>query len=177
MILDGLIALIASIAAIIAEAVLALVLPVANLAAAAVEGIAALFGATLQLGRMDRRKRKVSISPLIPTITVVAAFGGWLGWMKLMHRDLTLVAEDGHSLPFAAVVIHKGDENIHRRTDHSGNMTIPRFGVAGVTLKDPRYVTETWKDPHVPQTLIARRTVLGGGLDKVANRLLEPVKR
>lgn len=177
MILDALIALVASIVALIMDVVLTLLFSVFNFGAVVIEGIVGLFGASLQLSRIRQRERKSSLAMMIPAMILVLGLLGWLGWSKLLHRDHTLVAEDGHSLPFAAVVIHKGDEDLHRRTDHSGHIRTPRFGITGITLKDPRYVVHTWKTPDIPQTFVARRTILGGGLDKVANRLLQPLKQ
>ena len=45
-----------------------------------------------------------------------------------------------------------------------------------IILKDPRYVERTWKESEIESELTVGRTVLGSGLDSLADRLLEPAK-
>jgi len=87
-----------------------------------------------------------------------------------------LVAEDGHSLPFAALIIHTKDGEQHERTDNAGNIVIPRFSTTSITVKDPRYVEKTWQESEIESELIVGRTILGSGLDSLADKLLKPAK-
>ena len=106
---------------------------------------------------------------------------GLLGWLvvapRVMIRKVAFVAEDGHSLPFAAVIIHTSGGNEHRRTDNAGNLVIPRFNISGLTIKDPRYVEQTWPKSGITRELTVSRTKLGASLDSLADRLLAPDKR
>jgi hypothetical protein len=103
---------------------------------------------------------------------------GLIGWFviapKIMNREVTLVAEDGHSLPFAALIIHTKSGEKHKRTDNAGSIVIPRFGTTSLMVKDPRYVERTWEKSEIESELIVGRTILGSGLDSLADKLLEP---
>lgn len=94
-------------------------------------------------------------------------------WPKVFHREITLVASDGHSLPYAALIIHSKKEERHERTDGSGTITIPRFGTTALTVKDPRYVLKRWDRQDFESNLTVERTFLGSGLDDLAGRLLK----
>ena len=57
--------------------------------------------------------------------------------------------------------------------DKSGNLTISRFGTESVTVKDPRYIEKTWLNSELEDELIVERTILGSGLDSLAEKLLK----
>lgn len=182
MIFDAIIGLFVSIAAALAEAALSIFVPVVNIFAAAIEAIVGIFVAGFSMSRVVRNKGKgkdkkftpASMRSQLAILGVVLAIATVsLAYPKVMNREITLVAEDGHSLPFAALVVHKRDGDSHVRTDSAGNAVVPRFSTRGITLKDPRYVERSWQQTEISQTLIAQRTLLGSGLDSVANRLLK----
>ena len=91
-------------------------------------------------------------------------------------KKVTLVAKDGHSLPYAAVIVHTSMGEDHKRSDNAGNFRILRFFTDRVTVKDPRYVEQTWKKGEIESQLIVRRTVLGSSLDAFKEKLLQPAK-
>jgi hypothetical protein len=94
-----------------------------------------------------------------------------------MHRKVTLVAKDGYSLPFAALIVHTDDGDRHERTDNTGNIVIPRFGTHALTIKDPRYIEQRWEKSDIESQLVVGRTMFGSSLDSFANKLLKPSKK
>ena len=185
MILDAIIGLFISLLEGLVTGISFLFVPVANLLAAAAEAIIGIFISGFRLGRLKRSEGKKGSEDGKPnhpmatwwsiatTVLICAAI--FLA-PKVINRKVTLVAKDGHSLPFAALIIHtrKGDD--HKRTDNAGNITFSRFSTTGITLKDPRYVEQTWKPHELESQLVARRTILGSSLDSMADRLLKPAK-
>jgi hypothetical protein len=95
---------------------------------------------------------------------------------SLMKRKVTLLAEDGHTLPFAALIIHTKDGDSRQRTDIAGKVHIPRFTTTALTVNDPRYVGKTWQKSEIGSELTVGRTVLGSSMDIFADRLLKPAK-
>lgn len=182
MILDAIIGLFASLFGFIAEGVASAFVPLVNLIAVGIEALIGIFVPGFSLGRIERRKgeRKPAGSAFggIMTLVILVALIGWFVVVpKVMHRKVTLVAEDGHSLPFAALIIHTGDGDRHQRTDNAGNIVIPRFGTNAVTVKDPRYVEKSWAKSEIEAELVVGRTVLGSSLDSLADRLLKRAKQ
>jgi hypothetical protein len=176
-ILDDLIALFGGIFELFATAMVGVI----NLVLAGIEMLIALFVPACSLGRISKRqaesKRHTPKEAAGGTLIVVAILiGAALLIPRILNREITFVAVDGHPLPFAAVVIDKGDSQIHRRTDNAGNLSIPRFGVSSIMLKDSRYVEQRWGSAEVGDKLVARRTILGAGLDRAAGFLLRPAK-
>lgn len=152
---------------------------VVNLIAAGLQAVIGLFISGFHLGRIERTKRgePKSIRTAVGGFaTLLAVLGLVFLLPELTNRNVTLVAEDGHSLPFAALIVHTGSGDLHRRTDNSGNTHIPRFGTRAITVKDPRYVETTWAKSEIESQLMVRRTVLGSGLDSLAGKLLKPAK-
>lgn len=178
MILDAIIALIAGIVEAIAAVVGLAFIPLANLLIMAIEAIGGIFVAGFSLARIERKDTGTSSrASAIGGYFTLALIIGVIGWFfilpKVMNRNIALVAEDGHSLPFAAVIIHSNDGNTHKRTDKAGNVSIPRFGTTAITIKDPRYVEKTWTHTEIQAELMVDRTVLGSGLDFLSGRLLK----
>lgn len=179
MILDAIIGLFAALFGSITEGVAMALVPLINLIAAGIEAVIGVFVSGFSLGRIERRKgeRKSPASAAggIMTILVVVGLIGWfVVTPKVMNRRVTLVADDGHSLPFAALIIHTGDGDQHQRTDNAGNIVIPRFATNSVTVKDPRYIEKTWPRSEIESKLVVERTILGAGLDSLADKLLKP---
>lgn len=181
MIVDAIIGLFASLFGFIAEGFAMAFVPLINLIAAGIEAVIGIFVSGFSLGRIERKKgeRKSTASAvggIMTILMIVGLIGCFVVAPKVMHRQVTLVAEDGHSLPFAALIIHTGDGDRHQRTDNAGNIVIPRFGTNAVTVKDPRYVEKTWAKSEIEAKLVVGRTVLGAGLDSLADKLLKPAK-
>ena len=181
MILDAIIGLFASLFGFIAEGVAMAFVPLINLIAAGIEAVIGIFVSGFSLGRIERKRgERRSTASAVGGIMTLLIIVGLIGWFvvvpKVMNRKVALVAEDGHSLPFAALIIHTGDGDKHQRTDNAGNIVIPRFGTNAVTVKDPRYVEKTWAKSEIEAELVVGRTVLGGGLDSLADKLLKRAK-
>jgi len=180
MILDAIISLFGSLIPL-AEGIVALFVPLINLMAAGIEAVVGVFVSGFSFGRIERKKhqqqaassRLGAVFTLLILVSVIAYFAVA---PRVLKRKVTLVAKDGHSLPFAALIIHTNDGDVHERTDNAGNIVIPRFGIKALTIKDPRYVEKTWKDTEIESELTVGRTVLGAGLDVIANGLLKPAK-
>jgi uncharacterized membrane protein len=180
MILDAIIGLFAPLFGFIVEGVAMAFVPLINLIAAGIEAVVGIFVSGFRLGRIERkkgeRKPASAVGVIIALLMIVSLMGWFFVTPKVMNRKVTLVAEDGHSLPFAALIVHTGDGNLHERTDNAGNIVIPRFGTNAVTVKDPRYVEKTWAKTEIEAELVVERTVLGAGLDSLADKLLKRAK-
>lgn len=179
MILDAIIGLFVSLFGFLAEGLAMVFVPLLNLIAAGLEAVIGIFVSGFSLGRMERKKGAVkSRASAIGGILVLLLVVGVISWLvlvpKVMNRKLTLVAEDGHSLPFAALIIHTERGDRHERTDNAGNIVVPRFAMIAITVKDPRYVEKRWSKSEIESELVVGRTVLGSGLDSLADKLLKP---
>ena len=182
MILDAIIGLFGSLFGFLAEGVAMAFVPLINLIAAGIEAVIGIFVSGFSLGRIERKKggsqSKASVIGGIVTLLMIVGLIGWFVIApKVMNREVTLVAEDGHSLPFAALIIHTKDGEQHERTDNAGNIVIPRFSTTSITVKDPRYVDKTWEKSEIDSELIVGRTILGSGLDSLADKLLKPANK
>lgn len=181
MILDAIIGLFVSLFGALAAGAAAVFVPLVNVCAVVVEAVVGIFVSGFSLGRIGRSKGdgKSSFS-MVPGILVLLLLIAMIGWgvvvPKVMTRKVTLVAEDGHSLPFAALVIRTGGSDRHEWTDKAGNIVIPRFATDSLTVKDPRYVEKTWKRSEIGAELTVTRSILGSGLDSLADRLLKSEK-
>lgn len=190
MIIDAIIGFFVSLFEMVAAPVFAgisfMFVAVINLLAATIEAIVRIFISGFRLGRLKRWERKTGAEDGTPEIadspmaiwwsiaTAAAIFAAIFLGPKIINRKVTLIAKDGHSLPFAALIIHAKKGDTHARTDNAGNITVSRFGTTGITIKDPRYVEQTWID--LESQLVVQRTILGSKLDSLANRLLKPAK-
>ncbi|MFN0128337.1 MAG: hypothetical protein ACKV19_16815 [Verrucomicrobiales bacterium] len=147
--------------------------------AAGIEAMVSLVVSGFSLGRLERKKRDgrsagSSVAGILALLIILGAIVWFIVVPKVIHRKVTLVAKDGYSLPFAALVVHTENGDQHERTDNAGHIVIPRFGTKALTVKDPRYVERTWKNSEIESELPVERTVLGSGLDRLADRLLKP---
>jgi hypothetical protein len=180
-ILDAIIGLFVSAFGLLAEGLAFVFGPLLNLIAAGAEAIIGLFVSGFSVGRIQRKKRETKSAASIVGAAVTLILMGMLLWLvvgpKLMNRPITLVAADGHGLPFAAAIIHTDKGDRHERTDNAGNIVIPRFGSPAITVKDPRYIEKRWSKKEIISPLIVERTLLGSGLDSMAEQLLAPVTR
>ncbi len=92
------------------------------------------------------------------------------------YQDVTFVAKDGHSLPFASVVIYRNSGVEHKRTKNDGSLRIEKSGLEKIVINDKRYVETTWLSSELDDILVVKRTILGSGLDILAKKLLQPAQ-
>ncbi|MEM8954850.1 MAG: hypothetical protein AAGD22_11920 [Verrucomicrobiota bacterium] len=180
MILDAIIALFGSIIGSIMQGATVVFAPLINAMLAVVEALVGLVVDGFSIGRVGKKKRESRGSPVLGVAIIILILGAvvWFAIApKILNREITLVAEDGHSLPFAALIVRSGDGDRHVRTDNAGKVMIPRFGFTSVSINDPRYVEKTWVRSEVKSEIVVRRTVLGSGLDKLADKLLKPEEK
>ncbi|MFK5924817.1 MAG: hypothetical protein QM496_21775 [Verrucomicrobiota bacterium] len=189
MILDVIIGLFMSLFSVLTEGVPLVVVPVANLfivllnlVFGGVELVLGLFIEGFSMGRIEKKQRKpkspaFAVGGFVALLLIV----GMLAWVlyapKVLNQNITLLAEDGHGLPFAALIIHTKDGDRHERTDNAGNIEVSRFGTSAITVKDPRYAVRTWKKSEIESELVVGRTILGAGLDSLADKLLKAAKK
>ena len=182
MILDAIIAILMAIFAPAVAVTGSVAIFVVNLVLAAIEAVVGIFISGFSLTRMEKSKKgSYSKASAVAGGVFLAVVLVGVAWVflgpKIMSRTVTLVAEDGHSLPFAAVVIATKQGNEHERADKSGNITFSRFGTQSMSVKDPRYVEKTWLRSEFNDELIVERTILGSGLDSLAEKLLKRAKK
>ncbi|MEM0895477.1 MAG: hypothetical protein AAGJ79_01235 [Verrucomicrobiota bacterium] len=177
MILDDLIAAIAALFASILQlgAGIALIgATILNFFLFLIESLIGLFLSGFKLGRIET-KREISKKCQISSWITVATFAGVLFWIfampAIMEREITFIADDGHTLPMAGVVIETSSQTMHNRTTVAGKVKIPRFSTKSVSIRDSRYVETTWQGDEIESTLITKRTVLGSSLDKLSGML------
>ncbi len=177
MIIDAILALFASIFGVLLEGLFVVFVPIINLIVSGIEAIISIFVQGFKIGRIKRKqdKKHSKFSSIAGIITLFIIIGLIIA-PKVMNQQLTLVAEDGYSLPFAAVIIHTSDSQKHERTDNAGNIKVPRFSITSITVKDPRYIEKTWEKSEIKSELMVERTVLGAGLDSLAEKFLKSAK-
>jgi hypothetical protein len=130
------------------------------------------------MGRIKPKKKNAkseasAIGGMVLLLIIVGMLVSTLVVPKIMNREVTLVSNEGHSLPFAAVVIHTKKSDRHKRTDLAGNIAIPRFTAKAITIKDPRYIEKTWQKSDIAPELIVERSLLGSSLDNIVEKLLQ----
>ncbi len=178
-ILDAIIAIFVSLFAALSATAAVAVVPAVNFGAFILEGIVGLFVSGFAVGRLSHPGSPTRSPVMIFFgIFVLLAVLGVVAWLAVapvvMNRTVTLRAVDGHSLPFAELTIQTKKMEFSRRTDSAGNISIPRFGVQSLAVKDPRYIEKSWLGKEIEPVLVVERTVLGSGLDKIAEKLLRP---
>lgn len=180
MILDAIIALFGSIIGSLIQGVILVCALIINPLLAAVEALIGLVIDGFSIGRIRRKKLQSNGFPVVGVAMIVVILGA-VAWFtvapKVLNRDISMVAEDGHSLPFAELIVHSGDNENHLRTDNAGHVTIPRFGFTAISVKDPRYIEKKWHRSDIKNELVVQRTLLGSGLDKLADKFLKPAKQ
>lgn len=154
-----------------------------NAIAALLELVLDFFFDGVTIGRLGRKEKKENAQPV--TLRSVAISWGVILisvlvvfiWPAISKRELTILTDDGRPVMMALVEYEKGGEAEQLRTDASGEVTIPRFGVEVFRMKDSRYFEQTWKPDNLEEELIVQRTVLGSGLDRVKDFLLKPANK
>jgi hypothetical protein len=179
MILDDLIVALVALIQALFEGTILLVELFVNLIIAVVELVVGLFIPDFHMGRMKRERKYTNLGLLLRLAPMLLILG-LICWLfvvpKFTERTITFVAKDGQSLTYAGVIIHSKHGDQHRRTDRQGDITFSRFSTRAITLKDSRYVEQTWQKSEFKDTLVARRTVLGSGLDKLGEILRRPAE-
>ena len=175
MILDGIAAIIGALIEPIVMAAVYLVAGIANLFLIVVEFVVGLFVHGYKTKRIKAKNWKEKSSNLSGwgSLAVLAIIVLAIAVMEFMDKEVQLVASDGHSLPYAEVLITTDKEIRNERTDKTGKVEIPRFGLVSLSIIDPRYVEHTWLEGEIDRRLVVERTILGSGLDKVVNSLLK----
>lgn len=184
MIFDAIVDAVMNLIELLIEGAVQIIEPAINAMVALVEWVVGLFFSGYSMRRLDRKKRprvgKKEVSPLAGTITLLITIlivGGLLFVPKLLNREHTFVAGDGHAVRYAALVVREDGEDRHVRTDRSGTIELSRFGTDSVTIKDPRYVEQTWAFEGLERNVTVKRTVVGSALDSFADRLLKAVEK
>jgi hypothetical protein len=189
MIIDELIALVFSFFGILIEGIAGFFTLIINLFALLIEFILALFITDFSMGRVKGYKRKKTENAdsnipesfldsrwLMPVL-VVTGVVGYFAFQNLSTRNITFIADDGHSLPFASVVVYKGDKPNHRRTLNDGSLKISRFGIDKIVLNDKRYKAQTWRDDEFEEILTVKRSFIGKSVDALAHKFLQKIKK
>lgn len=174
MIFDAIAALIGAIIEPIIGTILLALVGALNLFIFIIEAIGSIFVSGFNLKRIPRKGRTPKKSDWVTTGVVLLSILLVVLYFEIKDREIQFVAEDGHSLPYAEIVVKTDKIVRNERTDKVGRIEVPRFGLVSVTLADPRYVEKTWSHEELKPRLIAERTILGKGLDKIANTLLQP---
>lgn len=187
MILDDIIVFIFEIICLLVEGVITVSVGIINLFALALEAIIGLFITGFKLRRIERPERNEAqatgpaaarakptwLPPRVSLIVFFVAFGlviFALAAESTMNRKITLLAKDGHTLPFAILIVHTKDGQYHKLTNKSGNVRIPRFSTTALTVNDPRYVSQTWQESEITRELTVGRSLLGTSLDHLSDR-------
>ena len=149
-----------------------------NAVSALIEFIVGIFSDGFTIPRIQRKKKERSkIERLAGWALFVVILGTvfWvIAWPRFSQREITIVAADGYVAPLASLIIEKGEGHERSRTDTEGKVTIPRFGVTALVVKDARYVEKKWLSSEIDDELSVERTVLGSGLDFLKDQLLKP---
>jgi len=178
MIFDAVISLFSLVVDFIAGLLIAATFPIVNAVFALIELVVGLFTSAFSLPRLDRATAKDSskakaIVSAIVTATIVFSWA----WFSYKDRTVTLTGADGHTLPFASVIVTADGQIAHTRTDESGNLDIPRFGHISLTVKDARYSELTLTNDSISRVVVVERTSVGGFLDETANFMIDKAKQ
>lgn len=187
MILDDLIALSAVIFEVVFMAFFYIFAGIINVCIFLLELIIGIFVKGYSIKRVPRRewrkksseklsepeKQKLSKVQLWSFIVILAAVLSFSAYQMLKEKEILFVATDGKSLPLAKIVITDSDGVKSRRTDSSGVLKVPRFGLVSLKIADARYKEEIWSGEEIKERIIVKRSMLGSGLDKISNMLLK----
>ncbi len=178
MILDAIIAFIAALVEPVVFGMAFIFVPFLNLLIQFLELVISMFVSGFKIKRIEKRsweerKRLKSTASTCGSFTVLGIVVLAIVVVDILDREVQFVATDGHSLPFAEVVITTENGTRNERTDKTGNLEIPRFGALELSMVDPRYIKKSWTREEIDRRLVVERTVLGSTLDKFANTLLK----
>lgn len=146
-----------------------------------IEWIVGLFTGGVTIGRIRSRKKDRAEAKSFPaalfvvTWFVILGFAGIFFWSHLTKREITVLADDGRPVMAALMEMQAGGSIDYQRTNSVGKITVPRFGLTAIRMKDSRYVEKEWLAGAVTSELKVQRTILGSGLDKLKSSLLDRV--
>src|SRR5262245_53814364 len=134
MIVDDILSLFLALMSLVVELVLTFCISLLNIAFLLIELAVGLFVSGFSIKRIERTpKSPGSTNAKTTSAAVIAALAitlfivaGVVFTPKIMNRKVTLVAEDGNGLPFAALTLHAKNGDRSERTDKSGIVLIPR---------------------------------------------------
>lgn len=178
MLFDDLLVLIIAPILIAIEAVL---IPVINLFIFVIELIIGLFITGFHIGRLKRRswqKRREGfrVNDFITVGCIVLCIMAFFISGPVLNKEISFVASDGHSIPFAEVVVTVNQQEENKRTDIEGKISISRFGTDQIRIIDPRYVSKSWQGREIKDKLVVERSKVGNALELLTKKLLEKVK-
>lgn len=144
---------------------------------ALIELVLGLFFDGIELRRLNQRKEQGK-SSLVGALTI---WGGvlvlifyFIAWPKMTQRELTIMTTENRPVMAALIEFEKNGITDHVRTNSVGKITVPRFGLDRVTMKDSRYVGKDWERDAITDALIVEPTILGAGIEKLTDQLLKP---
>lgn len=178
MIFDDLIVLFLAPILVAVEAVL---VPIVNVFLLVVELILRLFISGFQIKRLKKRnwkerKERLRVNDYVSLVFIIVAVSGFLISGFILNREIAFIASDGHSLPFAEVVVTRNQQQINERTDMEGKLSISRFGTEQITMIDPRYSSKTWRGYEITERLVVERSKVGNAIELLTKKILKTVK-
>lgn len=148
---------------------------VINAVACLIEWIGRMFVSGFSIKRLRRSPchyTRDAIKLLIVVLLVMVGIGG-LAIQPLLHRELTVVDQDGEPASFVDMLVERGDRSSICKTNADGIAKIPRFGVTLVSLRSRRYQDSEWRGEDLPGVVKVERSLLGKGLDALGDRLFD----
>lgn len=110
------------------------------------------------------KKVGMSIIGLLLTFWLVTA---------IIFKNVLLVDEDGKSLKYATVYVVESGEQHKKRTNSRGRIRVNRFKLDSITLDGLRYPRQTWESSKIKGKLVAKKNIIGKGVDSALNKILK----
>ena len=146
----------------------------ANFVLLLIELVVGIFVEGFSLGRVKKYKKKESSrseAGVWGAVLILVVVCSVFAYNSVAYQNVQFVAEDGHSIPLASIVVHTSDGEKHMRTDTSGQLEIPRFDLTKLEIRSTRYRSKVWSPEEIETTLVVKRTLLGSSLDKIVDKL------
>lgn len=162
-------------------AVEAILVPLVNLFILIIELTVRLFISGFQIKRLERRRWKnrkegFGLSDYISAGFIILFISAFLISGPILNREIQFIASDGHSIPYAEVVLTKNQHKKNLRTDMEGKITISRFGTNQVEIIDPRYVSKIWQEEEISDRLIVERSKVGNAIEHLTKKIMDRLK-
>ena len=162
-------------------AIEAVVIPIINFFIFLIEIIVRLFISSFQINRLNKRswqqrKEGLAIKDYITVIFIILLLVAFLVSGPILNKEISFIANDGHSIPFAEVVVTENHREENKRTDMEGKLSISRFGTDQIKIIDPRYVSKTWQRKEIKDRLIVERSKVGNAIELFTKKLLNTIK-
>lgn len=123
-------------------------------------------GELLILFFLDKNFRKI-VAVIVGCFLVF-----WVG-TTVVYKNVLLVGEDGESLKYATVYVVESGEPSKRRTSSRGRIRVNRFTLDSITLDGLRYPRQTWESSIIKSKLIAKKNIIGKGVDSALNKIFK----